>query len=98
MPPPDAIDVRGLQAVIPGIHPVQLLARDVQGQPVGPEDVGVDDRGGVASIHTGTHQGRTSTPVCPVHEPGWEWLIKKINCSKGNYVVQGPEKVLRESR
>lgn len=55
-----------------GVGPVELLLLQVDGQPVGPVNVGVHYDLPGAAVHPRPLDSRCLAPVCPVHVPNKE--------------------------
>lgn len=66
--PGGAVQVAAVDEAVFGVSPVQLLLIVVQGQPVGPVNLLIDDHGAVGPIHARTLNLWYLTPVSPVHE------------------------------
>ena len=64
----DSVDVRRLQPVVPGVHPVELVVGVVYGESVRPSETGGDDGRRPGAVHRGTHDGWSGPPVSPEHQ------------------------------
>lgn len=67
--PERAIQVGTVDEAELGVGPVELLLLQVDGQPVGPVDVGVHDDFAGTAVHACSLDSRCLAPVRPVHVP-----------------------------
>ncbi len=61
-----SVQVRPLNDMVLGVHPVHTAASVVNGEAVGPEEVCVCDDPPVGAVHVGVLDARCVAPVCPV--------------------------------
>lgn len=64
-----SIQVGPLDDVVLGVHPIHAVARVVDGEAVGPEQVCVRDDAPVGAVHVGVLDARRVAPVGPVDLP-----------------------------
>lgn len=67
--PSRTIQIWAVDEVILGISPVEFLLVVVEGESVGPVNIGVDDNRSMGPIHPGTLDLWNFPPVCPKHVP-----------------------------
>lgn len=64
-----SVQVGPLDDVVLGVHPIHAVARVVDGEAVGPEQVRVRDDAPVGAVHVGVLDARRVAPVGPVDLP-----------------------------
>lgn len=66
------VQIGPLNDVVLSVHPVHTAPGIIDGEAVGPEEMGISDDAAARAIHAGGLDAGGVAPICPVNGPGKE--------------------------